>query len=181
MAHISTHDEEPRRRRENRTLVRDDDEGLSDEERAEIARERIAAIGGDAEDELDHEEPLEGFELHEDDEDILELQTDALLDETPVPDDAHLTDFERQGRVRPRPSGPPNHQRLSAIPEEMGARFLEGITQTDPTDAEEERELFDELPTDKELAIRGGEDEEEVPPEEIPSRSPSTPTGSPGV
>lgn len=172
------HDEEPRPRPpETRTLLRDEDEERSEEERLELEQERIAAASDDVPRPAD-ELPLEGFELREGDEDIEELQTASLLDETPVPDDAHLADFERQGQVRPAPTGPPTHHRLSAIPEEMGARVLEGLTQSDPTDQQEERELFDTLPNDKALDIRGGEDEA-VPPEEIPSRSPSTPTGSP--
>lgn len=177
MADTTTHDDGARRPRRGgrRADGQDDPRRTPDDD--EARNDRIAAVGGDAEDALDHEEPLESFELHEDDEDVRQLGADSLLDETPVPDDPHLADFEQQGRVRQTPKGPPNHQRLSSTPEEMGARFLEGITQTDPTDDEEARELLDELPTDKELDIRGGE-EEEVPPEELPARWPSTPTGS---
>lgn len=175
------HGEEPRRRPESPPEEREDGGERGEEERLEREEERIAAVGGDAEDALDHEEPLEGFELHEDDEDILVLGADSLLEETPVPDDAHLEDFERRGRVLPPPKGPPDHRRLSVAPEELAARVLEELTETDPTLSEEERELYETLPTDKELDIRGGEEaEEEAPPEEIPSRSPSTPTGSPG-
>lgn len=199
MAQITTHtheDEPPRRPKglggepagragDARTQAAEGESDRDERER-QSEEQRIAAVGGDAEDALDHEEPLESYELHEDDEDVLELQTDSLLDETPVPDDAHLADFERRAGQRPPSKGPPDHHRLVAIPEEMGARVLEELTQSDPTDAEEERELFETLPTDKELEIRvrePAEDEDmalEDEDEDEQVDALSTPTGSPG-
>lgn len=140
-------------------------------------REQLAAEAGVDPDDIDDAALAEEMFLSEEDEELRDLSTDAMFDESPVPDDAHMADFERQGRVRPTAKGPPSHNRLSARPEEMGARFLEGVTQTDPTDTEEERELLDDIANDKELDIRGGD--EEPAPEERPARSPSSPSGSP--
>ncbi len=176
MAHTTSHDEgAPRRRRDTRSEPR------SGEPPRRTPEELAAEAGVDPE-ELEEEALIRGelddsLHLHEGDDELETLSSDELYAETPVPDDAHLRDFERQANVQPTPSGPPNHERLTAQPEELGARFLEGITQSDPTRGEEARERDDELATDKELDIRGGDGE--PTPEERTARSPSSPAGSP--
>lgn len=174
MTRTTGHHEEPARRRGTPSHV------TGDEGRADTDGTRAAAVDDADADALEDEileEIDEELQLGLNDEELHQLVGDSSLAEPPLPDDEHFTDVERQGRVRPTPKGPPTHERLTATPEEMGARVLEGLTQTDPTESEEERELMDDLATDKELDIRGGG--EEPAPEERPDRSPSSPTGSP--